>query len=69
MDDIDLWEINEAFACVPLYAMRELGIDPAKANVNGGFDRHRPPLRDDGRAAGRPHPAGGAAAEGEARRC
>ena len=36
VDDIDLWEINEAFACVPLYAMRELGIDPAKANVNGG---------------------------------
>ena len=36
VDDIDLWEINEAFACVPLYAMRELGIDPGKANVNGG---------------------------------
>jgi len=36
VDDIDLWEINEAFACVPLYAMRELGIDPAKCNVNGG---------------------------------
>ena len=36
VDDIDLWEINEAFACVPLYAMRELGIDPQKANVNGG---------------------------------
>ena len=36
VDDIDLWEINEAFACVPLYAMRELNIDPAKANVNGG---------------------------------
>jgi len=36
VDDVDLWEINEAFACVPLYAMRELDIDPAKVNVNGG---------------------------------
>ena len=34
--DLDLIEINEAFACVPLYAMRELGIDPQKTNVNGG---------------------------------
>jgi acetyl-CoA C-acetyltransferase len=34
--DIDLWEINEAFAVVPLLTMRELGIDPAKMNVNGG---------------------------------
>jgi acetyl-CoA C-acetyltransferase len=34
--DIDLWEINEAFAVVPLQTMRELGIDPEKVNVNGG---------------------------------
>ena len=34
--DIDLWEINEAFAAVPLQTMRNLGIDPAKVNVNGG---------------------------------
>jgi acetyl-CoA C-acetyltransferase len=34
--DIDLWEINEAFATVPLQTMRNLGIDPAKVNVNGG---------------------------------
>jgi acetyl-CoA C-acetyltransferase len=34
--DIDLWEINEAFAVVPLITMRELGIDPARVNVNGG---------------------------------
>lgn len=33
---IDLWEINEAFAPVPLLTMREIGIDPAKVNVNGG---------------------------------
>ncbi len=34
--DIDLWEINEAFAAVPLQTMRKLGIDPEKVNVNGG---------------------------------
>lgn len=36
VDDIDLWEINEAFAAIPLKAMRDLGIDPDKVNVNGG---------------------------------
>jgi acetyl-CoA C-acetyltransferase len=34
--DIDLWEINEAFAAIPLQTIRKLGIDPAKVNVNGG---------------------------------
>ncbi len=34
--DIDLWEINEAFAAVPLQTMRNLELDPAKVNVNGG---------------------------------
>ncbi len=34
--DIDLWEINEAFAAIPMKAMRDLGIDPEKVNVNGG---------------------------------
>ena len=34
--DIDLWEINEAFAAVVLQTMRKLGLDPAKVNVNGG---------------------------------
>jgi acetyl-CoA C-acetyltransferase len=34
--DIDLWEINEAFAVVPLQTMRKLDIDPARVNVNGG---------------------------------
>ena len=34
--DIDLWEINEAFAVVPLQTIRALGIDPARVNVNGG---------------------------------
>jgi acetyl-CoA C-acetyltransferase len=36
VDDIDLWEINEAFAVVPLKTMRDLEIDPDKVNVNGG---------------------------------
>ena len=35
-EDIDLWEINEAFAVVPLYAIKELHIDPAKVNIHGG---------------------------------
>jgi acetyl-CoA C-acetyltransferase len=34
--DVDLWEVNEAFAVVPMIAMHDLGIDHAKLNVNGG---------------------------------
>ena len=34
--DVDLWEINEAFAVVPMIAMKELGLDHDKVNVNGG---------------------------------
>ena len=34
--DIDLWEINEAFAAVPLQTIRNLGLDPERVNVNGG---------------------------------
>jgi acetyl-CoA C-acetyltransferase len=36
IDDIDLFEINEAFASVTLIAIKELKLDPAKVNVNGG---------------------------------
>jgi acetyl-CoA C-acetyltransferase len=36
LDDIDLVEINEAFAAIPLKVMRDLGLDPEKVNVNGG---------------------------------
>ena len=36
VDDVDLWEVNEAFAVVPMAFMRELGVDHAKLNVNGG---------------------------------
>jgi acetyl-CoA C-acetyltransferase len=34
--DIDFWEINEAFAVVPLYAIQQLGINTEKVNVKGG---------------------------------
>lgn len=34
--DIDLWEINEAFAVVPLQTIRLLNLDPARVNINGG---------------------------------
>ncbi len=36
IDDIDLWELNEAFACQALYCRDRLGIDNARFNVNGG---------------------------------
>jgi acetyl-CoA C-acetyltransferase len=36
VQDIDLWELNEAFASQCLYSRDKLGIDPAKYNVNGG---------------------------------
>ena len=36
LDDVDLFEINEAFAVVALAAMRELGLPHGKVNVNGG---------------------------------
>jgi acetyl-CoA C-acetyltransferase len=35
-DDVDLFEINEAFAVVAMTPIHELGLDPAKVNVNGG---------------------------------
>jgi acetyl-CoA C-acetyltransferase len=36
VQDIDLWELNEAFACQALYCQRQLDIDPERYNVNGG---------------------------------
>jgi acetyl-CoA C-acetyltransferase len=35
-DDVDLWEVNEAFAVVPMAFMREMGLDREIVNVNGG---------------------------------
>ena len=34
--DVDLWEINEAFASMYVYCLEKLQLDPAKVNVNGG---------------------------------
>ncbi|MCA0244243.1 MAG: acetyl-CoA C-acetyltransferase [Proteobacteria bacterium] len=34
--DVDLWEVNEAFAVVPMKTARDLGVDPERVNVNGG---------------------------------
>ncbi len=36
VSDIDLWELNEAFACQVIYSRDKLGIDNAKLNVDGG---------------------------------
>ncbi|MBE1285240.1 MAG: acetyl-CoA C-acyltransferase [Rhodobacteraceae bacterium] len=36
VDDVDLWEVNEAFAVVPMAFMREMGLPRDKVNVNGG---------------------------------
>jgi acetyl-CoA C-acetyltransferase len=36
VSDVDLWEINEAFAAVPLKTIRDLKLDPDRVNVNGG---------------------------------
>ena len=48
--DVDLWEINEAFAVVPLNTIRRLDIDPAKVNVNGGAIAYGHPLGATGAA-------------------
>jgi acetyl-CoA C-acetyltransferase len=36
IEDVDLWEINEAFAVVPMAAIKELGLSHDKVNVHGG---------------------------------
>ena len=36
LDEIDLYEVNEAFAPVPLAWLKEIGADPTRLNVNGG---------------------------------
>ncbi len=36
VEDVDLWEVNEAFAVVPMAFMREMGIERDRINVNGG---------------------------------
>ncbi|HWT31267.1 MAG TPA: acetyl-CoA C-acyltransferase [Croceibacterium sp.] len=36
VEDVDLWEVNEAFACVAMFAMRDIGIPHERINVHGG---------------------------------
>jgi acetyl-CoA C-acetyltransferase len=36
VEDVDLWEVNEAFACVAMFAMRDIGISHDAININGG---------------------------------
>jgi acetyl-CoA acetyltransferase len=36
LEDIDVWELNEAFASQVVYCRDRLGLDPAKLNLNGG---------------------------------
>jgi acetyl-CoA C-acetyltransferase len=67
IDDIDLRELNEAYAVQVIYCRDKLGIDPEKLNANGG-DRNRSSLWHDRRAAYRPPPDRGATAQGEIRR-
>ncbi len=43
-DDIDLWEINEAFAAVYLKCLKDLDVDPEKVNVNGGAIAYGHPI-------------------------
>jgi acetyl-CoA C-acetyltransferase len=48
--DVDLWEINEAFAVVPLNTIARMGIDPERVNVNGGAIAYGHPLGATGAA-------------------
>jgi len=36
VSEVDLWEVNEAFACVAMFAMQDIGISHDKLNINGG---------------------------------
>ena len=47
-DDVDLWEINEAFAMVTMLAMKAHGLDHSKVNVHGGACAQGPPIGSTG---------------------
>src|SRR3989475_7361757 len=55
IDDIGLWEINEAVASIPPMPLKNLGIDPRRVKVNGGATTRRPPPGPPGRRR-RPKP-------------
>jgi acetyl-CoA C-acetyltransferase len=72
VDDIDLWELNEAFASQCLYSRDKLGIDPEKYNVNGGSIAIGHPFGMTGARLRRPPAAGRQAPRrqaGRGRRC
>ena len=54
--DIDIYEVNEAFAPVPLAWLQAIGGDPAKLNVNGGAIALGHPLGERAPSRWRPHP-------------
>ena len=66
-NDIGLWELNEAFASQAIYCQRRWAFPASVLNVDGGAHLHRPSLRHDRRAAGRPRPDRRAAARREVR--
>ena len=68
VDDIDLWELNEAFAVQVVYCRDRLGHRPGEAERQRRLDRHRPPVRHDRLAAGRHDRQRDAAAQGPLRR-
>ena len=68
VDDIDLWELNEAFAVQVIYCRDRLGIDPDKLNVDGGAIAVGHPYGMSGARLDRPRPHRGQAARREARR-
>ena len=65
IDDIDLWELNEAFAVQVIYCRDKLGIDPEKLNVNGGSIAVGHPYGMTGARADRPCPDRGPPAPGQ----
>ena len=66
--DIDLWELNEAFASQSVYCRDTLGIDPDKVNVNGGAIAVGHPFGMSGARLVGPRPAGGPPPRGALRR-
>ena len=46
--DVDYWELNQAFSVVGLANIKELGLNPAKVDVNGGAVALGPPLGSSG---------------------
>ena len=65
IDDIDIWELNEAFAVQVLYCRDRLGIPDEKLNTSGGRHLDRPSLRHDRRALHRSPAIGRQAHQGE----